>query len=115
MYMENIYTKKKLLFLALLYILGVYLQLLGSGMSNRMWENTVEHAKTCVLGGKLYVHYTEQTQATGVVFNHIYEFQGLIANGHFLSLESLNHDQKVRRVLISSSSLQNLQSQVLKI
>lgn len=64
-------------------------------MSNRMWENTVEHAKTCVLGGKLYVFYTDQTHATGVVFNHIYEFRGLITNGHFLSLESLNHDQKV--------------------
>lgn len=77
------------------------LQLLGSGMSNRMWENTVEHAKTCVLGGKLYVYYTEQTHHnTGVVFNHIYEFRGLIANGHFLSLESLNHDQKVRHLSV---------------
>lgn len=65
-------------------------------MSNRMWENTVEHAKTCVLGGKLYVFYTDQTHSTGVVFNHIYEFRGLIANGQFLSLESLNHDQKVK-------------------
>lgn len=55
----------------------------------------MEHAKTCVLGGKLYVFYTDQTHATGVVFNHIYEFRGLIANGQFLSLESLNHDQKV--------------------
>ncbi|XP_010436318.1 PREDICTED: calmodulin-binding protein 60 F-like [Camelina sativa] len=69
---------------------------LGSGMSNTMWDNTVEHANTCVLDGKLYVYYTEQTHATGVVFNHIYEFRGLIANGHFLSLESLNHDQKVK-------------------
>lgn len=56
----------------------------------------MEHAKTCVLGGKLYVFYTDQTHATGVVFNHIYEFRGLIANGQFLSLESLNHDQKVK-------------------
>lgn len=87
----------------LLSNLGVcVLQLLGSGMSNRMWENTVEHAKTCVLGGKLYVYYTEQTHHhnTGVVFNHIYEFRGLIANGHFLSLESLNHDQKVKTSLL---------------
>lgn len=57
----------------------------------------MEHAKTCVLGGKLYVFYTDQTHATGVVFNHIYEFRGLIANGQFLSLESLNHDQKVKK------------------
>ncbi|XVF89240.1 hypothetical protein PTKIN_Ptkin19aG0114300 [Pterospermum kingtungense] len=69
--------------------------ILGSGMSNRMWENTVDHAKTCVLGGKLYVYYTDQANSTGVVFNHVYELRGLIADGQFLSLESLNHNQKV--------------------
>ena len=56
----------------------------------------MEHAKTCVLGGKLYVYYTDQTNSTGVVFNHIYELRGLIADGQFLPLESLNHNQKVR-------------------
>lgn len=66
-------------------------------MSNRMWENTVEHAKTCVLGEKLYVYYTDETlRNTGVVFNHIYEFRGLITDGQFVSLESLTHNQKVR-------------------
>ncbi|PON52370.1 Calmodulin-binding protein [Parasponia andersonii] len=69
--------------------------ILGSGMSNRMWENTVEHAKTCVLGGKLYVYYTDKNHCTGVVFNHIYELRGLIADGQFLPLESLNSNQKV--------------------
>lgn len=71
------------------------MQVLGSGMSNRMWENTVEHAKTCVLGGKLYVYYTDESQTKGVVFNHIYELRGLIADGQFYSLESLTHSQKV--------------------
>ncbi|KAM0974275.1 hypothetical protein ACFX1X_017740 [Malus domestica] len=69
--------------------------MLGSGMSNRMWDNTVDHAKTCVLGGKLYVYYTDQTHGTGIVFNHIYELRGLIAEGQFLALESLTHTQKV--------------------
>lgn len=64
-------------------------------MSNRMWENTVEHAKTCVLGGKVYVYFADETHSTGAVFNHIYEFRGLIADGQFLSLESLTHNQKV--------------------
>ena len=64
-------------------------------MSNRMWENSVEHAKTCVLGGKLYVYYTDKNHCSGVVFNHIYELWGLIADGQFLSLESLNNNQKV--------------------
>ncbi|KAK2994319.1 hypothetical protein RJ640_009460 [Escallonia rubra] len=68
---------------------------LGSGMSNRMWENTVEHAKTCVLGGKLYVYYADRTHSTGAVFNDIYELRGLIADGQFLPLESLTHNQKI--------------------
>ncbi|XP_024446178.1 calmodulin-binding protein 60 E isoform X2 [Populus trichocarpa] len=69
--------------------------ILGSGMSNRMWENTVEHAKTCVLGGKLYVYYAAGTHSTGVVFNNVYEPRGLISDGQFLSLDSLNHNQKI--------------------
>ncbi|KAA8519296.1 hypothetical protein F0562_013552 [Nyssa sinensis] len=69
--------------------------ILGSGMSNRMWENTVEHAKTCVLGGKLYVYYSDESQSSGAAFNHIYELNGLIADGHFLPLESLNQNQKI--------------------
>ncbi|CAN1328223.1 Calmodulin-binding protein 60 E [Linum perenne] len=68
---------------------------LGSGMSNRMWENTVEHAKTCVLGGKLYVYYTDGVHSTGVVFNHICELRGLISEGQFVALESLDHNQKL--------------------
>ncbi|CAL0320149.1 unnamed protein product [Lupinus luteus] len=69
--------------------------ILGSGMSNRMWENTVEHAKTCVLGGKLFVYYTDETGSTGIVFNNIYELRGLIADGQFFSLDSLTLDQKM--------------------
>ncbi|XP_038971975.1 calmodulin-binding protein 60 E-like isoform X2 [Phoenix dactylifera] len=69
--------------------------ILGSAVSNRMWENTVEHAKTCVLSGKLYVYYSDEIRSSGAVFNHIYELRGLISNGKFLSVESLSHDQKV--------------------
>lgn len=64
-------------------------------MSNRMWENTVEHANTCVLGGKLFVYYTDETNDAGIVFNDIYELRGLITNGLFFSLESLTPNQKV--------------------
>jgi hypothetical protein len=69
--------------------------ILGSGMSNRMWDNTVDHAKTCVLGGTLYVYYADNNHNTGVVFNHIYELRGLISDGQFLPLESLTHNQKI--------------------
>ena len=55
----------------------------------------MEHAKTCVLGGKLFVYYTDEANSTGIVFNHIYELRGLITDGQFCSLESLTPNQKV--------------------
>ena len=61
-----------------------------------MWENTVEHAKTCVLSGMLYVYYSDDTRSTGAVFNHIYELRGIISNGQFLSVESISNEQKVK-------------------
>lgn len=64
-------------------------------MSSRMWENTVEHAKTCVLGGKFFIYYIDENCSTGVIFNDIYELRGLLSDGQFLSLESLDHAQKV--------------------
>ncbi|XP_031479777.1 calmodulin-binding protein 60 D-like [Nymphaea colorata] len=69
--------------------------ILGSGMSNKMWEITVEHAKTCLLSGKLYVYYTDDSQSIGVVFNNIYELYGLISGEQYYSAESLSDEQKV--------------------
>ncbi|KAL8262455.1 hypothetical protein R6Q59_023804 [Mikania micrantha] len=81
--------------------------ILGSGMSNRMWENTVEHAKTCVLGGKLYVYYADLAHTTGAIFNHIYELRGLISDGQFIPLESLDHNQKISVDLLVKSAYDN--------
>lgn len=64
-------------------------------MSNKMWESLVEHAKTCVLSGKHYIYYSDETRSIGAVFNNIYEFIGLIANGQYYSAESLTDSQKV--------------------
>lgn len=69
--------------------------ILGSGMSNKMWDVLVDHAKTCVLSGKLYVYYPEDARNVGVVFNNIYQFSGLIADGQYISADSLSDDQKV--------------------
>lgn len=59
----------------------------------------MEHAKTCVLGGKLFVYYTDETNTAGIVFDHIYQLRGLIADGQFFSLESLTPNQKVNFVI----------------
>ncbi|KAK6283717.1 hypothetical protein POUND7_002669 [Theobroma cacao] len=69
--------------------------ILGSGMSNKMWDVLVEHAKTCVLSGKLYVYYPDDIRTVGIVFNNIYELSGLIANGEYYAAESLSDNQKV--------------------
>ncbi|XP_009761691.1 calmodulin-binding protein 60 D-like [Nicotiana sylvestris] len=68
--------------------------ILGSGMSNKMWDALVEHAKTCVLSGKLHVYYPDDMRSVGVVFSHIYELCGLISGGQFHSVDSLSENQK---------------------
>ena len=68
-------------------------QILGSGMSNRMWETLAEHSKTCVLSEMLYVYYPEDS--VGVVFNNIYEFSGLISGKQYYPADSLSDNQKV--------------------
>ncbi|KAM0989447.1 hypothetical protein ACFX15_012863 [Malus domestica] len=69
--------------------------ILGSGMSNKMWDALLEHAKTCVLSGKLYVYYPEDTRNVGVVFNNIYQLSGLITGEQFHSADDLSDSQKV--------------------
>ncbi|XP_051125372.1 calmodulin-binding protein 60 B-like [Andrographis paniculata] len=68
--------------------------ILGSGMSNKMWESLVDHAKTCVLSGKLYVYYPDELRNVGVVFNNIYVLIGLISGGQYHSVDSLSDSQK---------------------
>lgn len=68
---------------------------LGSGMSNKMWEVLVEHAKTCILSHKLYIYYSDDVRNVGVVFNHIYELSGLLADEHYYSTDNLSESQKV--------------------
>ncbi len=64
-------------------------------MSNRMWDSTVEHAKTCILSGKLHVYYADDKQNIGVIFNNIFQLMGLIADGSYMSVDSLSDSEKV--------------------
>lgn len=73
----------------------LFLQILGNGMSNKMWEGTVEHAKTCLLSGKLHVYYADDKQNIGVIFNNIFQLMGLIADGQYMSFDSLLDNEKV--------------------
>ncbi|XP_073289593.1 calmodulin-binding protein 60 D-like isoform X1 [Primulina huaijiensis] len=70
--------------------------ILGSGMSNKMWDALQEHAKTCVLSGKLYVYYPYDARSIGVVFNNIFELSGLITDDQYYPADSLSDSQKVQ-------------------
>lgn len=65
-------------------------------MSNKMWDALIEHAKTCVLSGKVYVFYSDDSRSVAVVFNNIYELNGLIAGEQYFPSDSLSDSQKVR-------------------
>ncbi|KAK4757254.1 hypothetical protein SAY87_007381 [Trapa incisa] len=69
--------------------------ILGSSMSNKMWDALLEHAKTCVPSGKLYIYHPDVNRNVGVIFNNIYEFIGFIAEEKFHSADSLSESQKV--------------------
>lgn len=74
-------------------------------MSNKMWEALLEHAKTCVMGGKFYVYYPDDTRNVGVIFNNIYELSGFIAGEQYFSADSLSDSQKVGIVVAFIGSL----------
>ncbi|CAM0872835.1 unnamed protein product [Alopecurus aequalis] len=66
--------------------------LLGSGMSNKMWESTVDHARECVLDDKLYSYCSGH----GIIllFNCIHEIIGVVVGSHCFSLNALTATQK---------------------
>lgn len=70
------------------------MQVLGGGMSAKMWEVTVEHAKTCVLTEKVHYYYPNNLNKTGVVFNVVGEVRGLISD-KFVLVDDLNETEKV--------------------
>ncbi|GFZ12056.1 calmodulin binding protein-like protein [Actinidia rufa] len=65
---EKVYTVKD--FLTLLFIDPTGLRnILGAGMSAKMWEVTVDHARTCVLDSRRFFYCPPGSQQkTGVVF-----------------------------------------------
>jgi len=62
-------------------------------MSDRMWEGTIGHAKTCQFGERIYVHRKQQS---AVFLNNICEVIAVAINGvKLLQPQELNRSQKV--------------------
>ncbi|KAM3279591.1 hypothetical protein ACQJBY_046763 [Aegilops geniculata] len=90
---EKIVTVKD--FLTLLHLDAPRLRkILGTGMSTKMWEVTIEHAKTtCILSDKVHIYYLESPIKTAVVFNAVGEVRGLISE-KFVSVDDLTEKEK---------------------
>ncbi|KAJ1282741.1 hypothetical protein BS78_03G074800 [Paspalum vaginatum] len=66
--------------------------ILGDGMTDRMWEATTNHAKTCALDGKVYVYATPQ----GAIYvNSIFGLVSAEIGGVEWPLQQLNRNQKM--------------------
>ncbi|XP_033511184.1 calmodulin-binding protein 60 A-like [Nicotiana tomentosiformis] len=83
-------------FLTLLYLDPVRLRnVLGTGMSTKMWEVTVEHALTCVLDKRSYLYCPSRSlQSNGVVFNIVGQVMGLFSDCQYLPIDKLSETQK---------------------
>lgn len=72
------------------------MQILGTGMSAKMWEVTVEHARTCVLDKTMLVYCPlSSQQKTGVVFNVVGQVMGLLSECQYVPIEELSETEKV--------------------
>ncbi|KAA8540860.1 hypothetical protein F0562_024823 [Nyssa sinensis] len=92
---EKINTVKD--FLTLLFLDPIRLRtILGTGMSAKMWEVTVDHARTCILDKKLYLYCpTGSQQKTGVVFNVVGQVMGILSEGQYTPIDKLSETEKV--------------------
>ncbi|XVF12143.1 hypothetical protein REPUB_Repub08aG0088800 [Reevesia pubescens] len=91
---ENINTVKD--FLTMLFIDPPRLRhILGTGMSAKMWEVTVEHARTCVLDKSmhLYCPFGSQ-QKSGVVFNIVGQVTGILSECQYVTIDKLSETEK---------------------
>lgn len=71
------------------------LQILGPGMSAKMWDVTVEHALTCVIDKRVYLYYSPGTQHIKcVAFNIAGEILGLLTENQYVRADKLEEDEK---------------------
>ncbi|CAA2981415.1 calmodulin-binding 60 A-like isoform X2 [Olea europaea subsp. europaea] len=64
-------------------------------MSAKMWEVTVEHARTCVLDKKLYLYNASVSQQkNGVVFNVVGQVLGQFSGRQYIPADKLSGAEK---------------------
>lgn len=68
--------------------------ILGPGMSAKVWEATLEHARTCVLDERMYVYFPRAHVKNGVVFNVVGQVTGLLRDGQHVLVDKLSELEK---------------------
>ncbi|GAB2269883.1 hypothetical protein Dimus_004802 [Dionaea muscipula] len=96
-------------FLILLHVHPAKLRtILGSGMSARMWEVTVEHAQTCVIDKRVFLYtYPSVVQGKGVAFNEVGKVIGLFSETQYLPADELSENEKIDAQKLVASAFQN--------
>ncbi|GKU88797.1 hypothetical protein SLEP1_g3018 [Rubroshorea leprosula] len=90
---ENIKTVKD--FLTVFFVDPPRLRhILGTGMSAKMWEVTVEHARTCVLDKRIYLYCPGSQQKSGVVFNVVGQVLGILSECQYVPIDKLSETEK---------------------
>ncbi|CAA7035049.1 unnamed protein product [Microthlaspi erraticum] len=69
-------------------------QILGTGMSSKMWEITLDHARSCVLDNSVHVYQPQKK--TAVVFNVIAQVLGLLVDFQYVPAEKLSEIEKAQ-------------------
>lgn len=69
--------------------------ILGNGMSTKMWELTVDHARTCTFDSTLYFYCPKSQQRKGgVVFNVVGDVMGLLSEQQYIHRTELSVTQE---------------------
>ncbi|TYH96977.1 hypothetical protein ES332_A12G212300v1 [Gossypium tomentosum] len=91
---------------------GELRRILGPRMSERMWDNAIKHARTCVMGNKYYVFRGSNYR---ILLNPICQLMGAEINGsiyptHTLSnIDTVYLEKLVRQAYVNWSSLEEIE------
>ncbi|XP_010483971.1 PREDICTED: calmodulin-binding protein 60 A isoform X1 [Camelina sativa] len=84
-------------------------QILGTGMSSKMWEITLEHARSCVLDSSVHVYQAPGFQKkTAVVFNVVAQVLGLLVDFQYIPAEKLSEIEKAQAEEMVTVALSHL-------
>ncbi|KAI4374562.1 hypothetical protein MLD38_012543 [Melastoma candidum] len=109
---EGVKTVKD--FLTLFYINPSSLRnILGTGMSAKMWEVTVDHARSCVINNNVYLYYPPGSPLKdGVIFNIVGQVMGLLSESQHVPSDKLSETEKVDAQNLVISAFQHWENVV---